>query len=77
MQGAAVNRSQRVTIHGLVRRRPHRDGSAARGRVLDRKIQALSSGHCPCSSNASAITEVGWLTRTAASTRRLHDSDGA
>jgi hypothetical protein len=76
MQGAAVNRSQRVTIHGLVRP-PHLDGSAARGRVLDRKIQALFSGHCRCSSNASAITEVGWLTRTAASTRRLHDSDGA
>lgn len=70
-----MNRSQRFTIHGLVRR-PHRDGSAARGRDLDRKIDALSSEHCPCSSNASTISDVGWLTRTAASTRRTHDSDG-
>jgi hypothetical protein len=76
MQGPTVNHRQHVTIPGLVRRL-HRHGSAACGRVLDRKIQPSCSGHYPCSSNASAITEIGWLTRTAASTRRLHDSDGA
>ena len=71
-----MNRSPSVTIHGLVHR-PHRDGSAARGRDLDRKIDALSSEHRPYSNNASTITKVGWLTRTTASTRRTHDSGAA
>ena len=76
MPGAAVNRSPCVSLCGLVRR-PNRDGGAACGRVLDRKIRALSSEPRPCSSPASTIMKVGWPTRTAASTRRTHHSDGA
>jgi hypothetical protein len=76
MQRPAVNRSEHLNMHELVRR-PRRDGGAARGRAPDRTTHAPASGHCLCSSSVSAITVIGRPTHTAASKRRMHGRDGA